>query len=67
VDWPVVVPVTVALKASVPPTRVVAVPGEIETVTEGVAVTKTVAVAPFEGSATLVATTWKVPFVPGAR
>ena len=66
-DCPVVVPVTVAVKAAVPPTRIVAAPGEIETATTGVAVTETLAVAVFEGSATVVATTWNVPVVAGAR
>ena len=40
-DWPPVVPVTVAVKAAVAPTRTVAVPGEMETVTTGVLVTVT--------------------------
>ena len=67
VDWPAVVPVTVAVKAAVPPTRRVAVPGDTETATTGVAVTEMVAVAVFDGSATLVARTWNVPVVLGAR
>jgi len=62
----VVVPVTVASKEAVPPTRIVAVPGETETATTGVVVTEIVAVALFDGSATLVARTWNVPVVPGA-
>ena len=65
VDWPAVVPVTVAVKAMVPPTTVLAGSGEIETVMTGVAVTVTVAVALFEGSATLFATTWNVPWLRG--
>ena len=65
-DWPPLVPVTVATNAAAPPTRTVAVPGETETVTTGVVVTEMVAMAVFEGSATLVATTWKVPVLPGA-
>ena len=38
----------------------------METVMFGAALTVTVAVALFEPSATLVATTWKVPGFPGA-
>ena len=64
VDWPPVVPVTVALKTTVPPAFVVAVAGAMETAMLGITVT--VALACFELSATLVATTWKVPGVPGA-
>ncbi len=66
VDWPEVVPVTVAVKATVPPTRMVTGSGEMETVTTGFAVTTTVPVAFLVGSATLVATTWKVPLTLGA-
>ena len=66
VDWPAVVPVTVAVNVAVPPTRTVAVPGDRDTATTGVLVTEMVAVALFDGSATLVATTWNVPTLPGA-
>ncbi len=48
-------PVTVAVKVSVPPTVVEPVPGEIETLTLGLTVT--VAVSFLVGSATLEATT----------
>ncbi len=64
VDWPEVVPVTVAVKVSVPRISVEAVRGE--TVTAMFGLTVTVAVSFLVGSATLVATTWKVPAVPGA-
>ena len=67
VDWPLVVPLTVALNCRVPPVVVEALAGEMETVTTGVAVTATVATSWAEGSATLVATTWKVPVLAGAR
>ena len=53
-----------AVKATVPPVVVEAVGGLIETAMGGITVT--VAVALLEVSATLVATTWKVPAVPGA-
>jgi hypothetical protein len=43
----------------------VATPGEIATATPG-AETATIATSDLVGSATLVATTWKVPAVPGA-
>ena len=57
-DWPPVVPVTVAVKVTVPPVVVEAVAGAIVTEIAAGWVTVTVAVALLEGSATLVATTW---------
>jgi len=66
VDWPPLVPVTEAVKLTVPPAGVEAEPGATETVMSGAAVTVTVAVEVFEVSATLVATTWNVPGAPGA-
>ena len=51
-------PVTIAVKVVIPPAMTDVVSGEIETATTGEAVTSTVAAAFFEGSATLVATTW---------
>ncbi len=65
-DCPAERPVTVTVKLTVPPTRVVAGSGDTETVTTGVAATWTTAVAFRVGSATLVATTWKVPVAAGA-
>src|SRR5678816_107629 len=64
VDSPETVPLTVAAKLTEPRVWVLAVPGV--TVTEIGGVTVTVASALREGSAALVATTWKVPVVPGA-
>jgi len=66
VDWPAVVPVTVALNVSEPPVVVDALDGTMLTATTGAAPTTTVAVSDREGSATLVATTWKVPVAAGA-
>src|SRR5215813_5949975 len=69
VDWPETVPETVALKVTLPPGVVLATVGEMATEITGGgggAVTVTVAVALLDGSATLVATTWNVPAVPGA-
>jgi hypothetical protein len=66
VDWPLTVPVTVAVKDIVPPGLTEALPGETETAITAEAVTVTVAVAEREGSATLVATTWNVPAPAGA-
>ena len=57
VDWPEVVPVTVALKVTVPPVRMEAVAGATLTAMTGAAVTVTVAVAVPDGVATLVAVT----------
>jgi hypothetical protein len=59
-------PVTVALKLSVPPTLVDAMSGETATAIPWLAVTMMLAVAFLDGSATLVATTWNVPGSPGA-
>ena len=59
-------PVTVAEKLVLVPATTDVVSGEIETATEGAAVTSTVATAVFEGSAMLVATTWAVPGLAGA-
>src|SRR6201989_767925 len=67
VDWPGLVPVTVAENERAPLTVVDAEAGE--TVTEmfaGGAETVTVACPDFDGSATLVATMWKVPVFAGA-
>ena len=58
------VPVTVAVKLTVPPVVVEALGGLIATAIGGT--TMTVAVALLLVSATLVATTWKVPGDPGA-
>ena len=58
------VPVTVAVKLTVPPVVVEALGGLIATAIGGT--TMTVAVALLLVSATLVATTWKVPADPGA-
>ena len=66
VDWPEVVPVTVALKVTVPPVRMEAVAGVTPTAMTGAAVTMTVAVAVPDGVATLVAVTTYVPGVAGA-
>src|SRR5262249_29078975 len=55
VDWPPPVPVTEAVKFTMPPVEVEAEPGAMETVMFGAALTLTVAVALFEGSARLVA------------
>jgi hypothetical protein len=67
VDWPAVVPETVAAKVRVPPVVVVAVAGETLTVTTGTgAVTVTVAVPILVGAATLVAVITYVPAVAGA-
>jgi hypothetical protein len=57
VDWPAVVPVTVALKVTVPPVRREAVEGVTLTAMTGAAVTVTVAVAVPGGVATLLAVT----------
>ncbi len=65
-DCPEASPVTVAVKLTVPPTLMVAGFGDTETVTTGVAFTCTTAAAFRVGSATLVATTWKVPLDAGA-
>ena len=65
-DCPLTVPVTVAVKDMVPPGLTEALAGDTETLITGGAVTVTVATADRVGSATLVATTWKVPAVPGA-
>src|SRR5262249_10599360 len=64
--WPAPAPVTEAVKLRFPPACVEAEPGEMETTMFGAAVMVTAAVALFEASATLVATTWKVPAPPGA-
>src|SRR5215468_11990032 len=48
VDWPAVVPLTVAVNETVPPVVVEAEGGEIETEMTGAAVTVTVAVLDFE-------------------
>jgi hypothetical protein len=53
-------------KLTMRPVCVEADPGAMETVMFGAAVTVTAAVALLDWSATLVATTWKVPAVPGA-
>jgi len=66
VDWPPVVPLTVAVKATVPPVVVEALAGATVTEIWTAWVTVTVAVALLEGSATLVATTWYVPAELGA-
>ena len=66
VDWPVVVPETVAVKLSDPPVRVEALDGTMATATTGASSTTTVAVSNAEGTATLVAMTWKVPVCGGA-
>jgi hypothetical protein len=58
--------VTDAEKLIVPPVVAEAEAGATDTVTFGAAVTVTVARPLFEASATLVATTWKVPGLPGA-
>jgi hypothetical protein len=58
-------PLTEAVKVWAVPGAMVATPGEIDTAADGAA-TATVATSDFVGSATLVATTWKVPAVPGA-
>jgi hypothetical protein len=55
-----------AVKETVPPTGPSPDSGDTETVTTGAAETWTVAVAFRVGSATLVATTWKVPVPDGA-
>ena len=60
------VPVTVAVKVSAPPVVVEALDGTMLTAMTGAAPTTTVAVSVCEGSATLVATTWKVPVALGA-
>jgi hypothetical protein len=65
-DWPEPSPVTEAEKLTIPPVCVEADPGAMETVMFGAGVTVTAAVALLDGSATLVATTWNVPAVPGA-
>ena len=66
VDCPLEVPLTVAVKATAPSVTVATVAGATDTEMLGVWVTVTVAWALFEGSAALVATTWKVPGAPGA-
>ena len=66
VDWPPLVPETVAEKLMVPPVVTLALAGVTLTEIWAAAVTVTVAVAVFDGSATLVATTWNVPAEPGA-
>ena len=60
VDWPAVVPVTVARKVTVPPVRMEAVAGVTLTAMTGAAVTVTVADPLLVASAALVATTWQV-------
>jgi len=65
VDCPTAVPLTAAVKLTTPFGTVDAALGEMMTEITGVA-TVTVAVAVFEGSATLVATTWYVPSMAGA-
>ncbi len=67
VDWPAPVPVTWAVKASVPRGAVAAFAGLTMTETSGAAVTSTVATSCWTGSATLAATTWNVPMSAGAR
>src|SRR6267143_3846909 len=64
-DCNAVMPVTVAVNASVPPGAMEAGLGEIETAITGVGVTVTVAVPVFDVSATLVAATWYVPATAG--
>jgi len=67
VDWPAVVPMTVAANETVPPVVVDADAGEIETeMTGGPDVTVTVAVFDLVVSATAFAITWYVPTVAGA-
>jgi hypothetical protein len=66
VDWPELVPVTVAVKLTVPPVVVEALGGAMLTEIAAGWVTVTVAVALLVVSATLVATTWKVPADAGA-
>ncbi len=65
-DWPLRMPVTVALKLTVPSARVDALLGATVTEMPWSAVTVTDAVAFFDGLATLAATTWNVPGFPGA-
>ncbi len=66
VDCPGPVPLTVAVKVSVPCGVVVALSGLMVTETTGAAVTTTVAVSCWLGSSTLLTTTWKVPVTAGA-
>ena len=65
VDWPLTVPVTVAVKETVPRACTDVLAGDTETLITG-ALTVTVALPAREGSAMLLATTWKVPAIPGA-
>ena len=57
---------TAAVKVSEPPVVVEALVGTMLTATTGAEPTTTVAESLREGSATLVATTWKVPVALGA-
>ena len=57
-DWPLVAPVTAAWKLSLPCVCVEALLGFTATEIPRSPITVTVAVASFEGSATLAATTW---------
>jgi hypothetical protein len=57
VDWPAVVPVTVAVKGTAPPVMVEALVGDTLTAMTGAAVTLTVAMPDLVESATLVAMT----------
>ena len=67
VDCPAWTPETVALKFALWPVPMAAVVGEMLTeIGGGAGWTVTVAPALFEGSAALVATTWKVPGAQGA-
>jgi hypothetical protein len=65
VDWPAVVPLTVAVKLAVPPGESETLGGATLTEMAG-AETETVAVADLLESAALVARTWKVPPADGA-
>ena len=65
-DWPLFPPVTTALKLSFPFAFVEALSGATATEMPWSADTVTVALAFFEGSATLAATTWYVPGASGA-
>jgi hypothetical protein len=60
------VPVTVAEKVAVPPGLTDTLAGDTDTVMAGGAVTVTTALPEREESATLVASTWKVPALLGA-
>ena len=61
-----IAPITVALSRIERPGCTAVLPGMIETETPGGPVTVTTAVSALPGSATLVATTWKVPDATGA-